>query len=321
MVYVLKPYQNMDYVIIKKLLTCRYKEFYTTYSYMKKAEVAAGVNRLFGDGLFRHWTFQERLESLTVPVLKNLLISCGIPAKGKKADLVSIAMQELPVEALEPLAGAGERLMLTEAGEAYFNFLKTEREREYDEIINSIRTLCLRGDYNLAYHTMCLYETRQFFKRGMGTDWEKHARNPIPDGESIAVQTFMKQIKQKENAATAVAYHWMGDPSRFRGYLERHPENFMEPDQLHYGSSILYSFQKLFEYRMEGHAKYKIIGHDEPCVQCKTHREKKYPVNAAQIGVNCPPFHVGCRCSIVAVCTYEDGTEVIPVIRGPKKKK
>lgn len=40
---------------------------------------------------------------------------------------------------------------------------------------------------------------------------------------------------------------------------------------------------------------------DETCNVCKSLDKKHFPVSDAIIGVNCPPMHIGCRCTISAV--------------------
>lgn len=47
--------------------------------------------------------------------------------------------------------------------------------------------------------------------------------------------------------------------------------------------------------------KYKIIACDDEkmCDVCRKYKGRAFPVSAAKIGYNCPPFHLGCRCIIV----------------------
>ncbi len=48
-------------------------------------------------------------------------------------------------------------------------------------------------------------------------------------------------------------------------------------------------------------SRYKIIACDDEkmCDVCRRFKGKAFPISAAKIGYNCPPFHLGCRCIIV----------------------
>ena len=317
----LQPYQNMDYEIIKKQLSCRSKSLYEAYPFMKVPAVISAMNRLSSSNYFRCWTTEEQAASLTVPELKELLKSAGQPQQGKKCDLINRVLENIPDYQILYAAGNVQLIRLTEAGEEYYNFLKNTRIREYDELVDNIRNFCLQGDFNAAYHNMCLYEARQFFKRGMGIDWEKHSQRPIPYDEQAAAYQFMIGATNKATAATMIAYYWLGSPGRFRDYMNRHPENDVDQEQLHYGHSLLCTLRELANYRHDDYKKYKIILTDDACDCCKAHENKRYCVSEAQIGVNCPPFHAGCRCRIVAeLGTFDDGTPIKAVGHRIKKK-
>lgn len=50
-----------------------------------------------------------------------------------------------------------------------------------------------------------------------------------------------------------------------------------------------------------GASHYTIISCDDDslCDLCRSFKGRSLPVSAAKIGYNCPPFHLGCRCSMV----------------------
>ena len=277
---------------------------------MKTPAVASAMNRMFSSNYFRYWTTEEQAESLTVPELKALLKASEQPQQGKKSDLINRVLENLPTGQILNAAGNMQLIRLTEVGKEYYTFLKNAHIREYDELVDSIRLFCLQGNFNTAYHDMCLYETRQFFKRGLGIDWEKHSQRPIPYDEQAAAYQFMNGATKKATAATMIAYYWLGSPSHFRDYMNRHPENAVDQEQLHYGHVVLCALRNLSGYRYDDIKEYKIILADDSCDCCKAHENKIYHVSKAQIGVNCPPFHVGCRCCITAVVRNADGTVV-----------
>ena len=51
---------------------------------------------------------------------------------------------------------------------------------------------------------------------------------------------------------------------------------------------------------------YQVIANRDCCSVCNELNEKHFPVKKLVIGVNAPPIHEGCRCSIAA---YQDEAE------------
>lgn len=52
-----------------------------------------------------------------------------------------------------------------------------------------------------------------------------------------------------------------------------------------------------------GFKEYKFIANRDCCPICRKLNGKHFPVSKLKIGVNAPPMHEGCKCSIAA---YED---------------
>lgn len=73
----------------------------------------------------------------------------------------------------------------------------------------------------------------------------------------------------------------------------------------------------------EGYEKYRFVNATDgrTCDECGKLNGKTFLMAERRAGVNFPPIHPNCRGRIVAVVTSADGTEVQPVIRGPKKKE
>ena len=313
----LQPYENMDYVIIKKLHQCRSRGLYEAYPYMNTPAVVSAMNRMGSRGFFHIWTTQEQAESLTIPVLKSLLKERRLPCQGKKAELAARAVSSIPPARIYAAAGNFDQLRLTEAGQAYFSYLEEARNQEYDDLIERMRALILQGDLNTAKQVLCQYRACQFYERGADTDWAKEASRPVPAAEAHAIMAYLTKSPDPQAAATTAVYQWLWNPKDFRQYMQRHPERAIDMEQLLYGCSVLRSLRKLNECtEMEGEkALYEICANDDACAVCKKHEGKTYPVRSAHIGQNCPPFHLGCHCYILPVAWYADGTRIIPVTR------
>lgn len=74
----------------------------------------------------------------------------------------------------------------------------------------------------------------------------------------------------------------------------------------------------------EGYDKYEFVNATDgrTCDECGKLNGKTFLMSERKAGVNFPPIHPNCRGRIVAATgTYDDGTEIHVVIRGPKPKE
>lgn len=67
-----------------------------------------------------------------------------------------------------------------------------------------------------------------------------------------------------------------------------------------------------------GFAEYKFIANRDCCAICAALDRKHFPISKLKIGVNAPPMHDGCRCSIAA---YEDDADYEAWLNSLAKKK
>ena len=67
----------------------------------------------------------------------------------------------------------------------------------------------------------------------------------------------------------------------------------------------------------EGYERYRFVNATDgrTCDECGRLNGKTFPVSGRKPGINFPPIHPNCRGRIVAVVTFEDGTEAQPVSR------
>ena len=59
-------------------------------------------------------------------------------------------------------------------------------------------------------------------------------------------------------------------------------------------------------FKRNGFKEYEFIANKNCCKECAALNGKHFPVSKLKIGVNAPPLHDGCRCSIAA---YDDDDE------------
>ena len=78
----------------------------------------------------------------------------------------------------------------------------------------------------------------------------------------------------------------------------------------------------LENYRQLGIKKYTFIG--DGCEICQNLNNKSFYVSDAKVGVNLPPMHIGCKCTIIAkteIDIFKDREGVNPLKDNPKFKE
>lgn len=87
-------------------------------------------------------------------------------------------------------------------------------------------------------------------------------------------------------------------------YMQTHPKEERADvlERVRYIAAYYSSLEELSGLSDAGISKYQILVacDDQLCPLCKEQGGKIYRVKSAKIGYNCPPFHRGCRCCIVA---------------------
>ena len=73
------------------------------------------------------------------------------------------------------------------------------------------------------------------------------------------------------------------------------------PLRIRYVESYYSNYTEIASLKECGASKYRIISMPdaELCDICKKFKGRTFPVSSARIGYNCPPFHLGCRCTTV----------------------
>ena len=128
-----------------------------------------------------------------------------------------------------------------------------------------------------------------YFEYKYGVDFEK-------EKEFLYANGFLDEMnKPTEKGEAAIKRHEI--------VIENHTQP--KPDRSIEGISkqILAQRDSL---RRNGYTEYKVLANSDCCNICAKLHEKHFPLSALKIGVNAPPMHEGCRCSI---CAYMDRAE------------
>lgn len=308
------PYEYMDRVVLNRITRCKNGELFKSYPYLNTPQVQAAVERYYKSGYFRYLKLDERLNKLRVPDLKNLLLGANLPVSGKKANLIQRVKESVSPAVLNAAIPQKDYIAFSEKGQAYYDGLCIRFVEEFDSLVMNMYHNLLDYKFDAAYRLMCSFEKVQFFKRGLGVDWERGEKRGCPRAEQSACVEYMNASHNKKFAALSICYWWFGSSPDYTEFMQRHQSlsDGLTAEDLHYGHSILSNLRRVYDYRDGNIEEYEIHTNRDKkiCDLCISMIGKRFRVSAAKVGVNCPPFHKGCRCCIVAVIRYEDGTPV-----------
>lgn len=89
-----------------------------------------------------------------------------------------------------------------------------------------------------------------------------------------------------------------------RIFSDSHPDSECDDlfNRIAYLGSYHSSMHELHSLSEANISKYIVLcaDDDQLCSVCRKMKGKKFQVSSAKIGYNCPPFHRGCRCNIIA---------------------
>lgn len=126
-------------------------------------------------GYLRGITTDDKLCSFSVPQLRELAKRNNLPHKGKRAELLSVVSESVPLEQINSLFDpVSECYMPSETGKRYIHALFEERflaER------TSFICLC-KGNISQCIRIRAAYEARQPIQDGINVSWEDAVKHP-----------------------------------------------------------------------------------------------------------------------------------------------
>lgn len=305
-------YEYMYYEVLKRITRCKNGELYKKWPYLDMPETRAALVYFCNEGYLRYPTVEERLSKLHIRDLKKLLSEVGLPVTGNKDILVERLTDKVSLASLDNLISPTEYIALSDKGKDYLNSLIKRIDSEYADLVKSMYTYILNGQINAAYCLMCEYENKQFFKRGLkNNSWEKINNQGLPSSKISFYQNHLENCDNRKIASLAICYMLLGGPSSFEKVISNcdmfgditAEQMFLLKEKIDYESDVASALQELQSYKDSDITRYKILisYDDRTCPKCQKMDGKVYSVNKARIGINCPPFHEGCRCTTIAV--------------------
>lgn len=292
----------------------------SAYQLDERFKTAPQIMKLFKSrGIFEILYGAEVLYLKTNRELSEILKAQGLPYSGTKEALVRRIAEKADLSELD----LTPRYRLTNYGKEFKESVFNRLHDAYCNLFRNCFSLIYNGEIAQAYTTIAQYECTKFYKRGLtldgqGLDWVKIAKEGMPPSERDFYSKYMELKKQRGeqiDACICILANLLGkrasvvekeytdliDPV----YTRKYATDSVHSDMIYHALRIEENLQSYKHCRIK---QYQIIGtlDKKTCSKCAHMESKIFNVTDAQIGVNCPPFHSGCRCCIGTVFTAEE---------------
>ncbi|MBS5784049.1 MAG: minor capsid protein [Clostridium sp.] len=269
------------------------------------------------------------IEKKTVPQLKEILKTKTLPLTGKKADLINRVQENFSEEELTELFPKGKEFYkLTPKGKVLTATVQKSATKNI-ELEDRCLQLLMNGQIDEAYKEIAWFRAAAPGQTGIGIDWEREVKLGASKRDLSSYGKTLRSAKSENERLMATCYvlcEMLGIPHKINFLISRvgvgNPEDSFLPELVQ--SQLIQSIkQELQEYKQSGYQKYQIIGtlDTSTCSKCGQMDCQVFDITSAKIGVNCPPFHIGCRCIILPHITGVDTTTETRWARDPTTGK
>lgn len=295
-------YDNLLYEILKRLNKVDISHFEEIYPYFNDYHVKDIINDFWEKGYITKMSTTEKLNILTIPELKKILKINSLKVSGKKQELIDRILAEINERELLRYLPSGTFVSYTDAGQKFYNCLLAKKETEYNNLIIQSVNMISNGEYSSAYSLICKYESKQFFKRGLGIDWN----NSKLSKENISAFDELKKYLDGYEYALSITFNMLGisyvKARNKTEWFTNYSNTETKYTKVLYGMKLIPQLRSISSYRNTGTKYYQILGcnDNESCELCKTLNRQKFLVRRAKPGINLPPFCEKCRCAIIS---------------------
>lgn len=256
-------------------------------------------------GLIRIGTCKEALETLKLDSLREILKTNGIRTGGKKEELINRIVSDID----EPNIKLSERyhdvyVHTSEGMRAIEESYAKCSDREIS-FLKQVVSLISEGDLYNAYKEVCDRNMRESIPRGIGVDWSKERINGLDDGLRKLFIDELEKHSYGINASLSIFTELSGESicNVVKLALKAFPAENIDAEEIRYMSSCLSSLREIKECLFCGDEDVVFIASlDEmTCPICGNLDGKKININSGRIGIDLPPMHKGCRCTIAGI--------------------
>ena len=234
----------------------------------------AAISKLWARGYLRKLTTREIMKSFTIADLRHAasLIDVTLKSRAKRAELLDIMLEYADEKAIIDFAETRKWLQLSDKGLLLAKSLYAER----DALERKIYPMLLDGNDKKAIETWCAYKSRQYGER-------------VQEFSKLRVSNVTDRVQR----AILGCYDLYGKKPMFYPIEEPTKEAIYQRD-------IGRAKDQIADYMSARISRYRLacVCDSLTCEICASKDGMIYETSKAEIGVNCPPFHYGCRCFI-----------------------
>lgn len=231
-----------------------------------KSTVVSTVDKYISDGSIMQAGGTDLLPLLKVDELKALLRDFDLNVRGKKADLVDRLKENVSRTDLEKRLPKTKKLIRSAKGEEVYKNMLALREEMRELLYSQTLNLCRNRNFTAAQNRACLYiqTSSPSYSLKFLYDSQEFSQVMLTLGAERGAVAIADLLCQTRGADVSAAY------------------------------SIIH----ITKMKQENVKFYNILADKASCPVCKKFDGKKLRVSKAQLGVNLPPLHDGCRCCI-----------------------
>lgn len=270
----------------------------------KEMDVPLCINFFMEQNLVRIGNTDESLECLSIEALKNILRENKIKVSGTKNVLIQRILSDIPHDSIKKSKAYEAIYVLTPCaleliGESYSKF-----EQINLSFFKNATDLIISGDLDSAYRLICKRNSEMPISPGLGCDWVKCSKVGLSEEDKYLYHSALKR-GNIEVAACGIFYDMSGDKANYNVF-NRIFSN-ITADEVRYECCLISTERELYSTTDSDIKEYTFLSalDDKTCPICGRLDGKVFDVSDAKIGVNCPPMHIGCRCTIICGTTRD----------------
>ena len=284
------------------------------------------IAQLKREELLTEVSFADDLSLLKMPQLKEISKKFNLKVSGKKNELIERIQDNVwKEELLEDFPFLNDRVyIITEKGKEALNAYAIAVESRLRSLEDECYHLIRQNRIGDAYKCVEKYESEQPVPCGSDEYWKSGNYTELNEAEAFGIYCFMNsdlelppelsEYKNQMKAILVTTYFIGRGASRLGPLTERilripatDDERDALPELFRNAFSLISSGRELFSYKQSRTEAYIFMANldEETCPICGKLDKKVFSTLEAQIGVNYPPMHSGCRCTTNAY--YGDG--------------
>nr|CAJ1761393.1 minor head protein [uncultured phage] len=252
-------------------------------------------------------SYNDALRYLKNDTLKQILKQQGLKVSGNKDELVKRILSNIREADVRKLDEYSDFYVLTDEGKKIVNESYDKIEEKNYGFFKQAINLIMQKEFDAAYKMACKRNAEMPAPPGINCNWSSWYKRGITDDWLLNSAELMEKTNDPLISASAIYSLYSSDSYRSIAYMLI--DIFSLPMQVDEASeNIKYEHSKLsintnlsaYQNAMIKNYRFLATLDERTCPICGKLDGKIFAISEKQLGVNCPPMHKGCRCTIVS---------------------